>query len=83
MLEKAVIDRFEEGWAVLLVGEEERRIDVPRKDLPRGVREGHWLRVALCCDQIVDAEIDEQETRRVSERISNKLDRLRRGDHLR
>jgi hypothetical protein len=83
MLEKAVIDRFEEGWAVLLVGDEERRIDVPRKDLPRGAREGHWLRVELYCDQIIGAQIDEQETRRVRARISDKLERLRRGDHRR
>ena len=83
MLEKAVIDRFEEGWAVLLIGEEERRMDVPRKDLPRGAREGHWLRIKLCCDQIIGAEIDEQETKRVRERISSKLERLRRGDHRR
>jgi hypothetical protein len=83
MLEKAVIDRFEEDWAVLLIGEEERRVDVPRKNLPRGAREGHWLRVELCCDQIVGAEIDEQETKRVRERISDKLERLRRGDHRR
>ena len=83
MVEGAVIDRLEGSWWVLLVGEEERRVDVPRKDLPRGVREGHWLRVELCCDQIIGIEIDEQETTRVRERISDKLERLRRGDHRR
>ncbi|MFO7918425.1 MAG: DUF3006 family protein [Anaerolineae bacterium] len=82
MTEKAVIDRFEEGWAVLLIGEEERRVDVPREELPSGAREGHWLRVELDGEQIVGVEIDEEETAQARERIDDKLARLRRGEHL-
>ncbi len=83
MTEKAVIDRFEEEWAVLLFGEEERRVDVPREELPSGAREGHWLRVELDGERrIVSMEIDEEETARTRERIADKLARLRRGDHL-
>ncbi len=82
MNQKAVIDRFEEGWAVLLIGEDEQRMNVPRKDLPRGAREGHWLRIELDGDQIVSMEIDEQETARATKRIASKLERLRKGEHL-
>ncbi|MFP3895504.1 MAG: NBR1-Ig-like domain-containing protein [Anaerolineales bacterium] len=83
MTENAVIDRFEEEWAVLLVGEQERRVNVPRDELPSGAREGHWLRVELDDERrIVNMEIDEEETARTRERIADKLARLRRGEHL-
>lgn len=82
MTEKAVIDRFEDGWAVLLVGEEERRLSVPRKQLPRGVREGHWLQVELEGDTLLSATIDQEGTAQARKRIAEKLARLRRGDHL-
>jgi hypothetical protein len=81
--EKAVIDRFEDDWAVLLVGKDERRVNVPRKQLPRGAREGHWLKVEFEDDGSVSAVIDHEETARTRERIQEKLARLRRGEHLR
>jgi hypothetical protein len=82
MKEKAVIDRFEEGWAVLLVGDEQRKFDVPRKCLPRGAREGHWLQVEFEGDHLLNAVIDKEETARARQRIMEKLGRLRRGEHL-
>ncbi len=82
MIEKAVIDRFEEGQAVLLVGDQERKMVVPRKSLPRGVKEGHWLRVEVDREKLVSAVIDEEETAKVKQRIAEKLERLRRGEHL-
>jgi len=83
MVEKAVIDRFEEGLAILLVGEDERRVEVPREALPRGAREGYWLQVELEGDQLAHAVIDPEETMRARKRILEKLQQLRRGDHLR
>ena len=82
MIEKAVIDRFEEDIAVLLVGEKERQVVVPRKSLPRGVKEGHWLKINIEEESLVSAAIDEEETARTKQRIAEKLERLRRGDHL-
>lgn len=35
---KAVIDRFEGEYAVLLIGEDETRVNLPRKLLPAGAR---------------------------------------------
>ncbi len=82
MMEKAVVDRFEGSIAVLLIGEDgSRRLNVPRKQLPKGTREGTWLKVELEDDTLRSAEIDREETERAKQRIAEKLERLRRGDH--
>jgi hypothetical protein len=80
MAEKAVIDRFEGPTAVVFIGE--RKLDIPRKSLPEGVKEGTWLQVELDGDNIVSVQIDEEETANAKKRIMDKLERLRRGDHL-
>ncbi len=82
MIEKAVIDRFEEDLAVLLVGDSERQVVVHRKSLPVRAKEGQWLKIELDGEKLVNAAIDEEETAKVKQRITTKLDRLRRGDHL-
>ena len=82
MEQKAVVDRFEEDQAVLLLGDQEDQLVVARAQLPPGTREGHWLRVELLEGGLVRAEIDEAETGRMKARIATKLDRLRRGEHL-
>ena len=82
MKQQAVIDRFEGEWAVLLVGEEERRLNVPRKNLPRGAQEGHWLQVELEGDQLLSVSIDREATEQARQRVMEKLERLRRGEHL-
>jgi hypothetical protein len=78
---KAVIDRFEGDKAVLLVGEEEAKLIVPRASLPSGVKEGQWLQVDVEDDRVLTATIDEDETARAKERIADKLARLRQGEH--
>lgn len=83
-VERAVVDRLVDGrWAVLLVGpgEEERVVDL--KLLPPGAGEGTWLRLSLAGDEVLALEVDEEETRRVRERLDEKLARLRqRGRRL-
>jgi hypothetical protein len=81
MKTKAVIDRFEDDKAVLLVGEEEERLIVPRAILPSEAKEGLWLRVDVEDDHILTATIDETETAKAKERIADKLARLRRGEN--
>ena len=71
------IDRFEDGWAILLVGDDEWQIEIPQEELPQGSREGHWLRVGLCGERIISIEIDEGETARAKERIAARLAQLR------
>ncbi len=80
--ERAVIDRFEGELAVLIVGELRRPLDVPRHQLPRGVKAGVWLVVEVSDDVLVSAEIDWGVTEEARQRIQGKIERLRRGDHL-
>lgn len=48
---KAVIDRFEENKAVLLVGEEEISIVFPKKYLPQDSKEGDYLKLEISYDR--------------------------------
>ena len=82
MTTKAVIDRFENDSAVLLVGEEEEKLVVPRKSLPDGAKEGVWLQVEVEDDRLLSAVVDLDETAAAKKRIAEKLERLRRGEHL-
>jgi hypothetical protein len=79
----AVIDRFEGEMAVLLFGEQHQPINVPRVQLPRRAREGDYLRIELRDNHLISAVIDREATGRARKRIGEKLNRLRRGDHLR
>ena len=81
-MEHAVIDRFEGKMAVLLVGDEQRQVDVPKAQLPKHAREGHHLQIELKGDQVIQALIDKEATERARKRIEDKLNRLRRGEHL-
>jgi hypothetical protein len=78
---KAVIDRFEGSLAVLLVGDSEEKLVVPRSTLPKGAKAGHWLQVEIRNGQLQSATLDEAETERMRQRIAEKLERLRRGEH--
>ena len=82
MIEKAVIDRFENGLAVLLVGETNRLVNVARKQLPKHVKEGTWLKVEFEGEELRSAEIDAEETENAKKRIAEKLEMLRQGDHF-
>lgn len=75
-MERAVVDRIEEGAAVLLVGDEERELVVPIGSLPKGSSSGVWLRVTLEGEGLKHAEIDRQTTRLRKSRIQGMMDRL-------
>jgi len=79
---KAVIDRFEGDMAVLLVGDNEERMEVSREILPKKSKEGLWLKINLQDGKVISAEIDSEETEHAKQRIAEKLARLRSGDHL-
>jgi Protein of unknown function (DUF3006) len=78
---KAVIDRFEGSVAVLLVGDVAERMNVARELLPKEAKEGQWLQIEIRDGQLYRAEMDQGETAKRRQRISEKLDRLRRGGH--
>ncbi len=66
---KAVIDRFEGNFAVLLVGESELKVDLPKALLPPGAKEGSWLSVEL--------QLDQELTRNREKKVSSLLERLK------
>lgn len=67
---KAVIDRFEGDYAVVLFGDAEIQVDIPVVLLPEGVEEGSWLRVSF--------ELDPEGTQGQKEKIKDMLDKLSR-----
>lgn len=66
---KAVIDRFEGEYAVVLFGEDENKVDIPKKLLPEDVREGSWLNVSF--------ELDIERGKNQRHKMQRKLDNLK------
>lgn len=66
---KAVIDRFEEDYAVVLIGDKEIKVDIPRVLLPPGAREGSWLNVSF--------ELNSDGTKKQEEKIKGLLEKLK------
>ena len=67
---KAVVDRIEGDTAVLLIGEEETRLDIPLRLLPEGTREGSHLTIAF--------ELDKDSEEKKRQEISSLFDKLSR-----
>ena len=78
---KAVIDRFEGDLAVLILADDDQRLNVPRKLLPPKAKEGSWLQLDLVGGQPRNIKLDEKETEAARQRIADKLARLRKGDY--
>lgn len=76
VVQKAVVDRVEEAVAVLLVGDREEELVVPREKLPKEAVAGTWLLVEIEKDKLVKAELDAEETGRRRERVAEKMRRL-------
>lgn len=81
MSEKAVIDRFEGTFAVLLIGDDSRRLNVPKQLIPKRAKEGTWLQLEYDGNELVKITVDKEETEKARKRIAEKLERLRRGFH--
>lgn len=78
---KAVIDRFEGDLVVLILADDDQRLNVPRKLLPPKAKEGSWLQLDLVGGQPRNITLDEKETEAARQRIADKLARLRKGDY--
>ena len=59
----AVIDRFEGENVVLLVGEDERQVIFPAKELPEGLNEGDYLRMNIVYDTDATQSAQEEAAR--------------------
>lgn len=76
-IEKAVIDRVEEGkQAVLLVGEEEKELVVAITDFPFSIKEGDHLLVRISEGKFISAEKDEGSKNEASSRIESKMEKF-------
>ncbi|MDX9803868.1 MAG: DUF3006 domain-containing protein [Dehalococcoidales bacterium] len=79
MIEKAVIDRIEDGkTAVMLVGEKEIQYEYSADKLPEGANEGSWVKLTIEDGEITGIELDEHETAVMKNRIQSKMDMLRK-----
>jgi len=76
-----MIDRFEGDLAVLLVGEQQDRLEVNKSMLPIGAKEGDWLQVEVKDDRVFSATADPKGTADAKNRILDKLGILREGKH--
>ncbi|MBM6832801.1 hypothetical protein B5F82_00765 [Megamonas hypermegale] len=65
----AVIDRFEEDKAVLLVGDEEIKVNFPRKLLDKKLKEGDYI--------TLDIKYDAKTTKEAQEEVQNLLKSLK------
>lgn len=52
----AYLDRFEGDLAVLLLGEEMKKVNFPKRFLPEGVGEGDYLKIDIAYDRGSDGE---------------------------
>jgi len=66
---KAVIDRFEGTYAVVLAGEEEIQLNIPRQELPAGAEEGSWLTMQF--------ELDRTGEQQQRQKIQSLLDKVK------
>ncbi len=66
---EAIIDRFEGDIAVILIGEDEIKVEIPRQHLSQGAREGSRLKLNFA--------LGPEETRQQEERINELLYKLR------
>lgn len=70
LIMRAVIDRIEEGKAVLLIRPEEKNeIYLPKDFLPEDAEEGSILKINL--------EIDQEATKAAEKRVKSLLDKLK------
>lgn len=60
MMLSAVIDRFEEDKAVLLVGDDEQKVIFPKALLDKNLKEGDYISIAINYDEIATKQALEE-----------------------
>lgn len=68
MSEKAIVDRIEGSYAVLLVGSKKRSIHFPIQLMPKGIQKGTRLFVEFDGKEFIKVIADYSETERVNRR---------------
>lgn len=75
---RGVIDRFEDGIAVVLAGEDEEEFLVPVRDLPQGAVPGDWLAIIVEKGRLRALSVDRELTARRRALVQEQRDRLKR-----
>ncbi len=68
MSEKAIVDRIEGSYAVLLIGSKKRSVYFPLQLMPKGAQKGTLLSVEFDGKELVKVTIDSSEAERVNKR---------------
>ncbi|EGL82263.1 hypothetical protein CathTA2_2179 [Caldalkalibacillus thermarum TA2.A1] len=75
---KAVVDRIEDRYVVLLMGEEEKELHVPLEQVPGELQEGEWVIATLSAQQeVISLKTDKEETEKIGTRIQEKAKHLK------
>lgn len=69
---KGFIDRFEGDYAIINIEDDDAKLDIPRRLLPAGSREGGWLDISFT--------LDPGGTRRQERKILKQLEDLKFKD---
>lgn len=73
---KGVLDRIEDGIAVILVKGKNEQFTVSEKDLPPGSKEGTWFTLEYDGNEFRIKEIDEETTKEKAEKVANLFQQL-------
>lgn len=73
---KAVLDRFEGDFAVLLIEHWQEEVVIPKQEMPVGSEENMWFRLEKKQDKYKVIAIDEetsQEKQKIARKLNNRL----------
>lgn len=76
--DRGVIDRIENGVAVVLVGDNAEEFLVPVRDLPPGAAPGDWLAIIVENGRLRALSIDQELTARRRSLVQEQRDKLKR-----
>ena len=75
---EGVLDRIEDGKAVILVESIGKEFLIDESRLPEGSVEGMWFNLTIVADDIKEISIDHQITESREQQVNEKLNRLRK-----
>ncbi|HEX6561966.1 MAG TPA: DUF3006 domain-containing protein [Nitrososphaera sp.] len=79
---KASLDRFEGDYAIVY-SDDGRKFDVARTLLPKRARQGARLKLTISeNDKVASVSIDREGEKELKKKIKEKLERIKRGEHL-
>ena len=79
---KASLDRFEGDYAIVY-SDDGRKFDVARTLLPKRARQGARLKLRISeNDKVTSVSIDREGEKELKKKIKEKLERIKRGEHL-